>query len=99
MSSLPALEDPAAPAPGLTEAEARERLAAEGPNELSRERRPGLLAATAAVLKEPMLLLLLGAGGIYLLLGDVREALTLLSFVIVAGVLSVALTALAIFTM
>ena len=72
-----------APAPGLTEAEARARLASEGPNELSREQRRGLLAAAGAVLKEPMLLLLLAAGAIYLVLGDVREALILLSFVVV----------------
>jgi Ca2+-transporting ATPase len=70
-------------APGLTEAEAQARLAAEGPNELSRERKRGLLAAAVAVLTEPMLLLLLTAGAIYLVLGDLREALTLLSFVVV----------------
>jgi Ca2+-transporting ATPase len=72
-----------APEPGLTEAEARARLGSEGPNELSREEAHGFLAAVGAVLKEPMLLLLLGAGGIYLVLGDVKEALTLLSFVVV----------------
>jgi Ca2+-transporting ATPase len=79
-----------APAPGLTEAEAEVRLAAEGPNELSREQKHGFLAAAGAVLKEPMLLLLLGAGGIYLVLGDHTEALTLLSFVGVVITITIA---------
>ncbi len=68
---------------GLSPTEAARRLAAEGPNELSRERRRGLLASAAHVLAEPMLLLLLAAGGIYLALGDLEGALTLLSFVVV----------------
>jgi Ca2+-transporting ATPase len=41
------------------------------------------LRSILAVLREPMLLLLLGAGTIYLLLGDRTEALTLLFFVAV----------------
>ncbi len=68
---------------GLSSAEAAARLAAEGPNELSRERRRGLLASIGHVLREPMLALLLAACGIYLVLGDVREALALLLAVLV----------------
>jgi Ca2+-transporting ATPase len=68
---------------GLAEVEAAARLRAEGPNELPTDRRRGLLATAADVLREPMLLLLLAAGGLYLLLGDVREAFTLLFFVFV----------------
>ena len=68
---------------GLSEAEARARLAREGPNELPSDRERSVVMVLAAVLKEPMLLLLLGAGTLYLLLGDVREALTLLTFVLV----------------
>ena len=60
---------------GLTGAEAAARLAADGPNELSRDAPRGLLRAAAEVLKEPMLLLLLAAGGVYLVLGDREEAL------------------------
>jgi Ca2+-transporting ATPase len=63
---------------GLTGAEAAVRLAAEGPNELIRPGARGILHPVADVLKEPMLLLLLAAGTIYLLLGDREEALALL---------------------
>ena len=62
---------------GLGEAEAAARLAREGPNELDRERARGLLATAASVLKEPMLLLLVGAAALYLLLGDRLEAIAL----------------------
>jgi len=75
---------------GLTKAEAAARLAREGPNELSRDRPHGFVATFVAVLKEPMLLLLLCAGGVYPLLGDVEEALTLLSFVVVVIAITVA---------
>ncbi|MBK7644985.1 MAG: cation-translocating P-type ATPase [Planctomycetes bacterium] len=68
---------------GLSAEEARERLRTEGPNELERDRPPSLWRSAFAVLREPMLLLLLGAGTIYLLLGDRTEALTLLFFVLV----------------
>ncbi len=68
---------------GLDAAEAAARLRAEGPNELSQDRPRGILRSIFEVLREPMLLLLLAAGAIYLLLGDRAEALTLLSFVIV----------------
>ncbi|GMV18981.1 MAG: putative cation-transporting ATPase F [Polyangiaceae bacterium] len=68
---------------GLSEAEAAARLARDGPNELPSDREQSVILTLLAVLKEPMLLLLLGSGALYLLLGDVREALTLLSFVVV----------------
>jgi len=67
---------------GLGAAEAAARLRADGPNELSQEKRRSLLSTAAEVLREPMLLLLLAAGGIYFLLGDVQEALILMSFVV-----------------
>ena len=70
--------DPGLAAQGLSEQESLARLATEGPNELAREKERGLFAAVAAVVKEPMLLLLLGAGAIYLLLGDLEEALAAL---------------------
>jgi Ca2+-transporting ATPase len=73
----------AAAGPGLTADEAAARLAAEGPNELARDRRPGLLGSVGHVLQEPMLVLLLAAAGIYLVLGDIREALALLLGVLV----------------
>jgi len=67
---------------GLTAATARARLAEYGPNELSRDRQRSLLTLLSDVVRDPMLLLLLGAGSIYLLLGDVQEALMLLFFVL-----------------
>jgi P-type Ca2+ transporter type 2C len=69
--------------PGLSAGQARERLRLEGANELARDAPPGLWRSILAVLREPMLLLLLGAGAIYLVLGDRTEALTLLFFVLV----------------
>jgi len=59
---------------GLTRAEAEARLRRDGPNTLpepDRRRWPRLLAE---VLREPMLLLLLAAAGLYLFLGDAGEA-------------------------
>ncbi len=75
--------DTGSPVQGLSEPESAARLAAEGPNELAQDGKRGLLAAIAAVVKEPMLLLLLGAGAVYLLLGSLEEALALLFSVLV----------------
>ncbi len=77
------MPEPPTPARGLSSAEARSRLGQEGPNELARDAPTGLVRSILAVLREPMLLLLLAAGGIYLVLGDRTEALTLLFFVCV----------------
>jgi Ca2+-transporting ATPase len=66
--------------PGLSEAEAQARLATEGFNELPRSRRRTPLRIAIEVLREPMLALLLGGGSVYLLLGDLQEALILLAF-------------------
>jgi P-type Ca2+ transporter type 2C len=72
---------------GLTESEARRRLATDGPNELSGERRRGLMSIALEVLREPMFMLLSAGGVIYFALGDIREALVLLlSVVVVTGI-------------
>ncbi len=68
---------------GLTHADAAARLAAEGPNELGAEQRRSLLGIAAEVAREPMFLLLIGAGALYLAMGDAREALILLGFVLI----------------
>ncbi len=68
---------------GLSETEARKRLSEEGLNELPSESKKGIWVIVVEVLKEPMLLLLLSAGLIYLLLGDVSDALMLMCFVFV----------------
>jgi Ca2+-transporting ATPase len=74
---------------GLSSAVAAERLRQEGGNEFRSDKRPGFFRFLFGILREPMLLLLIGGGVVYLLLGDVREALTLLSFVFVVIAITV----------
>ena len=76
----------ATPAPsgnGLSDAEARQRLVRDGPNELPVSKHRGVLRLTWEVASEPMFLLLVACGAIYMLLGDRQEALMLLGFVFV----------------
>lgn len=54
---------------GLSHHEAAERLARDGPNQLPGSAPKSLLAIVREVLTEPMFLMLLAAGGIYLALG------------------------------
>ena len=68
---------------GVTTALAHERLATEGPNALPAGGPRGTAAIVLEVISEPMFLLLLAAAAIYLVLGDLREALLLLFFVCV----------------
>ncbi len=68
---------------GLDPAEAVRRLAAHGPNLLPSSTPKTLWAIVGGVLIEPMFLMLLVAGGLYLALGDHAEAAFLLSFVFV----------------
>jgi len=68
---------------GLTQSEVEARLAAEGHNELPTARRRDILAIALEVAREPMFLLLVAAGTIYLILGDIQEALVLLASVFV----------------
>lgn len=81
MENSAAVPDAARVAPqGLSGTEAAARLAAEGPNELARQRRRSFAFVVLDVLREPMLLLLLAGGIIYLALGDLGEALMLIAF-------------------
>jgi Ca2+-transporting ATPase len=68
---------------GLPEKEARQRLAEEGYNELPSTLKRNFLDIAAEVVREPMFLLLIAGGAIYLLIGDVQEAVMLLGFVFV----------------
>jgi magnesium-transporting ATPase (P-type) len=68
---------------GLSQHGAAQRLAQEGYNELPTTRGRKLLALLLDILREPMFLLLMAGGVIYLLLGDVREALVLLGSIFV----------------
>ena len=72
--------DPGIPG-GLSEAEAARRLRDEGANEIPSARNRGLLAIAREVLLEPMFLMLVAAGALYLSMGDLPDALMLLGFV------------------
>ncbi|HEV2621785.1 MAG TPA: cation-translocating P-type ATPase [Frateuria sp.] len=74
-------------ATGLDHGQARRRLASEGLNALPGSQHQPLLRIALKVLLEPMFLLLLTAGGLYLALGDRGEAGFLLgSVVFVIGI-------------
>ncbi|MCE5197737.1 MAG: cation-translocating P-type ATPase [Armatimonadota bacterium] len=67
---------------GLSEQEAADRLKQNGYNELPTAKRNNIFAIAFSVIREPIFLLLVGGGLVYLLLGDVQEALMLLGFVV-----------------
>jgi len=68
---------------GLSEAEAIQRLRADGPNALPVQERHSLFGITWEVIKEPMFVLLLAAGALYMLMGEPGDAAMLLGFVFV----------------
>ncbi len=68
---------------GLTEAEAARRLKSDGYNELPPSRQRGIGTIALEVAREPMFLLLVACGVLYLWLGELKEALMLLGFVFV----------------
>ncbi|WP_291011369.1 cation-translocating P-type ATPase [Hydrogenophaga sp.] len=69
--------------PGLSPETAAQRLREDGPNELGVSQRRTLLDMAWDVVREPMFLLLMGAGSIYLAMGDAHEAMILLGFVVI----------------
>ena len=69
---------------GLTQAEAQRRLRDNGPNELARSAPTSIWHLLKETLSEPMFQLLIGAGVIYVVLGDVGEATMLLAFLTVS---------------
>jgi Ca2+-transporting ATPase len=68
---------------GLTLKEASEILQKEGYNELPSSKPKSIFKIAFGVVKEPMFLLLVACGTLYLVLGDLQEGLMLLSFVFV----------------
>jgi len=74
---------PKGTSPGLSEIEAARRLRSEGYNELPSQKKKNILQIFFGVVREPMLLLLVGSGLVYLFLGETRDALMLISFVFV----------------
>jgi P-type Ca2+ transporter type 2C len=66
---------------GLTDEKAAELLLKNGYNELPSTKKNTFLHIILEILKEPMFLLLIACGGLYLIFGDINDALLLLVFV------------------
>lgn len=74
---------------GLTNKDAAQRLQKGGYNELPLKKQRTFLRIAVDILREPMFLLLLAAGTIYLLIGDPGDALMLLGFVVVSMAITI----------
>jgi Ca2+-transporting ATPase len=68
---------------GLTSAEAIKRLQVYGYNELTSAKPKNILSIAMEVVKEPMFLLLISCGVLYIILGDYREGILLLSTIFI----------------
>jgi Ca2+-transporting ATPase len=68
---------------GLTLDEVKSNLVSGGYNELPSQKKQNGFMMLFKILSEPMLMLLLGSGVIYLFLGEVQDALLLMSFIFV----------------
>ena len=73
---------------GLSAALAVQRLAEDGPNALPGGQHRSLSSIALETVREPMFLLLLAAGTLYLVFGDLQEGLTLFGFVVVTVALT-----------
>lgn len=71
------------PESGLSQAHAAERLLRDGPNSLLGGQRRTLAMIFLETLREPMFLLLIAAGSLYLAFGDLQEGLILFGLVLV----------------
>lgn len=69
--------------PGLSSAEAARRLAADGPNTLPGDGARGWHHIVRDTVRDPMFSLLLAAAGLYLVLGDLQESVSLALMVLV----------------
>lgn len=74
---------------GLTGEQAARQLATDGPNELPGSGPRSLPSIARHVLSEPMFLLLIAASAIYLVLGDLREAIVLSASMVVVIVITI----------
>jgi P-type Ca2+ transporter type 2C len=75
---------------GLTQDEVNRKLAVDGPNALPDNEPKSPLRIVVDVVREPMFLMLLAAGIVYLLIGDQAEAIFLLGAVFAVIVLTIA---------
>jgi len=67
---------------GLTAEQVKDKQRLEGPNALPDAKGGGWLSQLVGVFKEPMFLLLIACGSLYLVLGDLQEGLMLMGFVL-----------------
>lgn len=68
---------------GLTNNDVNERLSAFGYNELPSEKPKNVLGIAMEVVKEPMFLLLISCGLLYIILGDINEGVILMSTIFI----------------
>lgn len=68
---------------GLTQQQADKILKRDGFNELPSQKKQGAFKMFLDVIKEPMLLILVVAGSIYFVMGELQDALMLLTFIAV----------------
>ena len=68
---------------GLTTNEAKAKLSSDGFNRLPSSKPKNFLSIALGVVKEPMFILLVACGSLYLVLGELQEGLMLLGFVFV----------------
>jgi len=87
-SAKPMKPDNVAPE-GLSDEEAARRLERDGPNELPSAGERTVLPIALEVVREPMFLLLLIAGAVYLAIGDRGDALMLLGFVCISMAITI----------
>jgi Ca2+-transporting ATPase len=74
---------------GLSQEDACARFENEGPNELPKQKKRSLLTIGLEVAREPMFLMLVAAGSLYLLMGEPVDALMLLGFVFVVMAITI----------
>ena len=68
---------------GLTSSQAAEKIRSEGQNSLPSSKPKNIFTLALGVIKEPMFILLVACGSLYLVLGQLQEGLMLLGFVFV----------------
>jgi len=68
---------------GLTSGQAKEKLTKEGYNNLPSSKSKNIFAIIFGVIREPMFILLVGCGILYLVMGDLQGGIMLMSFVFV----------------
>ena len=83
LGTRPAKQDDPQAATGLSAAQAAQRLQQDGPNSLPGDQRRSLRDIARETLQDPMFVLLLAAGALYLVLGDVQEGGVLFGLVLV----------------